>query len=320
MRSIWYAAAVAGLSLVSLPGMAQSQIMYLRGQAVQPTFEGSEDHPDGSHTLWFGYMNRNHEEQPYIPIGPDNFFSVAESGVGLAQIRQALESEGPQASALGDRGQPTHFYPRRQTFVFGVDVPADFGDRELVWAVRRNGELATAIGKLEPVWVWNLNPGIYRGIHDPESPNQAPTMEVIGATRVTVGVGEPIVLTISVEDDGLPEIPEARIQRPSSTPMGTEELPLDVPWIHGSSGEPGRQAVVSFSAPRETGMALTWVLYRGPGGADFSPEVSLLDNAGGTATTTVRFRAAGTHEVRAFADDGLYFGSAVVNVIVEERP
>ena len=53
----------------------------------------------------FGYMNRNYDERPEIAIGPNKSFS-------------------PEPA---DRGQPTHFYPRRQQFMFRVRVPANSG-------------------------------------------------------------------------------------------------------------------------------------------------------------------------------------------------
>ena len=48
----------------------------------------------------FGYFNRNHQEHVDIAVGPDNRIEP-----------------GP-----ADRGQPTHFLPRRQTGVFAVRV------------------------------------------------------------------------------------------------------------------------------------------------------------------------------------------------------
>ena len=80
--------------------------------------------PDGTYDLTFGYLNRNYEEQPEIPIGPDNSFS-------------------PGAP---DRGQPTHFYPRRQQFMFKIRVPADFGKQELTWTLTRGGRTDKAVG------------------------------------------------------------------------------------------------------------------------------------------------------------------------------
>src|ERR1700759_513428 len=76
------------------PTGAQQQLVQLRhwnGQPVSPAFEGYDVNSDGSFNMWFGYLNRNYEEEPDIPVGPENSFSP-----------------GP-----ADRGQPTHFQIRR---------------------------------------------------------------------------------------------------------------------------------------------------------------------------------------------------------------
>ena len=75
------------------------------GQTVVPVYEGYQRNADGSFDLLFAYFNRNWAEEIDVPVGPDNH----------------LEPGGP------DRGQPAHFYPRRNRFVFRVRVPADFG-------------------------------------------------------------------------------------------------------------------------------------------------------------------------------------------------
>ena len=61
-----------------------------------------------------GHLNRNYEETPHIPVGVDNSFSP-----------------GPQ-----DRGQPTHFYARRQSFVFRV-THRPTGAEGVVWTVNQ---------------------------------------------------------------------------------------------------------------------------------------------------------------------------------------
>ena len=63
--------------------------------------------------MFFGYMNTNWLQEFDIPIGPDN----------------NIEPGGP------DQGQPTHFYPRRNPFLFTIRVPKDFGDKELIWTL-----------------------------------------------------------------------------------------------------------------------------------------------------------------------------------------
>src|SRR5205823_6051133 len=80
-------------------------LTYSRGQNVSPAYEGWERNADGSFSFLFGYMNRNWEEEIDVPVGPDN----------------DIEPGGP------DQGQPTHYLPRRNPFIFKVRVPKDFG-------------------------------------------------------------------------------------------------------------------------------------------------------------------------------------------------
>ena len=124
----------AGLLLAS-PGAIRviAQIQYATGQNVAPTFEGWEHNPDGTYNLVFGYLNRNYEEEIDIPVGPANSISM-----------------GPET--YGDRGQPTHFYPRRQRFIFRVVVPADWDKKQkVVWTLTSNGKTDQAKGWLQQV-------------------------------------------------------------------------------------------------------------------------------------------------------------------------
>src|SRR3989441_2665652 len=110
-----------------------AQIQYASGQNVAPAFEGWEQNPDGTYSFFFGYLNRNYEQQVDIPIGPDN---TIEPG--------------------GDRGQPTHFYPRRQRFVFKVTVPKDWDKQQkVVWTLTARGRTDQAKGWLQPEWELN---------------------------------------------------------------------------------------------------------------------------------------------------------------------
>src|SRR6476620_5224636 len=86
------------LAVVAASSPAHAQTRYAKGQDVVPAFEGWERNADGSFNMVFGYMNRNYEEEIDLPVGPDN-----------------LIEPGP-----ADQGQPTHFYVRRQQFVFKV--------------------------------------------------------------------------------------------------------------------------------------------------------------------------------------------------------
>ena len=99
------------------------------GAPVAPVFEGWEPNRDGTFSLYFGYQNRNWQEEVDIPVGPNNFFSP-----------------GPP-----DRGQPTHFLVNRRKLIFSVVVPKDFGNQTLVWTLISHGSTEVVPGKLSPI-------------------------------------------------------------------------------------------------------------------------------------------------------------------------
>ena len=66
------ATVVALVVTLALGSSSFAQERWNRGQNVQPVFEGWERNGDGSFTMVFGYLNRNYEEQPVIPVGPNN--------------------------------------------------------------------------------------------------------------------------------------------------------------------------------------------------------------------------------------------------------
>src|SRR5687767_3900160 len=105
-----------------------AQESFSTGQNIAPAYEGWEKDADGSFNLVFGYFNRNWEEEPDVPIGPEN----------------NIQPGGP------DHGQPTHFYPRRNRFLFRIRVPKDFGKKEIVWTLTTNGKTERAYGTLKP--------------------------------------------------------------------------------------------------------------------------------------------------------------------------
>ena len=115
---------LAAVVMASPP--AGAQVASPRGQNIAPAYEGWEKNADGSFNLVFGYFNRNWDERIDLPVGPGN----------------GIEPGGP------DQGQPTHFYPRRNRFVFRIRVPADFGDKELVWTLTSRGKTERAYATL----------------------------------------------------------------------------------------------------------------------------------------------------------------------------
>src|SRR5947207_12242120 len=147
--------------VATLPVLAQSgasQLVTVRhasGQGVAPVYEGFDINPDGSYNMWFGYMNRNYEEEVDLPVGPDNTFEPG-----------------------GDRGQPTHFTPRRHKAVFSVRVPKDFGDQKLTWRIVAHGQTQQVVATLKPVWQIDRLRTTRGGNSEKISSNLPPTVTV----------------------------------------------------------------------------------------------------------------------------------------------
>ena len=133
----WSAAAArvaAALAILVSSAIAQPpddlRIRYNSGQPVVPVFEGWQPLADGTFDMVFGYLNRNYVEEVVVPVGPAN----------------NIEPHGP------DLGQPAYFYPRVHHFVFRVNVPKDWGAKEVVWTISANGKTEKAYGSLAPRW------------------------------------------------------------------------------------------------------------------------------------------------------------------------
>jgi len=249
---------------------ASAQVQYARGQNVAPVFEGWERNADGSFNMVFGYLNRNYEEEVDIPVGPAN------------QISMGGES-------YGDRGQPTHFYPRRQRFLFRVVVPKDWPkDQKVIWSLNSYGKTDVAKGWLQPEW--ELSEGVIvenmgGGVPDPE--NKPPALTISPAQTAT---GLTATLAATATDDGLPK-----------------------PYRRAPSN-PDRD-----SQPRRPrGVQIKWTQYRGPGKVVFNPDASeILYGAPVTLTSKATFSAAGTYVLRATANDGQLFATQDVTVTVK---
>ena len=287
---------------------SEAQIRYSSGQNVVPVYEGWERNPDGGFNMVFGYMNRNYEEQVDIPIGPENM----------------IEPGAP------DQGQPTHFYQRRQEFVFKVKVSQDWGDKDLIWTLASHGKVEKAYGSLMPVW--ELSTLVYlenrRGagaLTFPEEPNTAPSIELIGSSQRAAVVGEPITLSVEVSDDGYPIPRPGRARASGSSREGKRDS------LKNTFTAQNRvtQAVVKLDPGVRLGV--TWVVYRGGAGTvTFHPmrvPVVSADTAGspgpglltGRATTKVTFSELGTYRLRTYADDSVLTTPLDVMVTVQPR-
>lgn len=97
------------------------------GQTVSPFFEGWYLNPDGTYTLSFGYFNRNTDQRVEIPRGRNNFVEPAEYDGMQPETFEAVNYYG--------------YNGRRERGVFAVRVPADFGDKEVVWTLRMDDKI-----------------------------------------------------------------------------------------------------------------------------------------------------------------------------------
>jgi hypothetical protein len=262
------------LFLTATAGGVRAQIKYARGQNVAPAFEGWEKNPDGTYNFVFGYLNRNYEEEIDIPIGPENNIEPG-----------------------GDRGQPTHFYPRRQRFVFRVTVPKDWDKQQkLVWTLTSHGRTDQAKAWLQPEWELNdevISENNGGGVL--ETSNEPPS--ITGSPAQTITLPETVTLTVTAQDDGIPK------PRPRKTTPSASADPNVNP-------EPPR---------RDRGVQIKWIVYRGPGTVKFDPDTSpYIYGKPATLSSKVSFGAPGTYVLRAIASDGQL--SSTHNVTVTVNP
>ena len=342
MRSRFAILAALILTTAALSAQVPGQlpgVRYYSGQNVAPVFEGWEKNPDGTFSFVFGYLNRNYEERPEIPVGAENMFSP-----------------GP-----ADRGQPTHFYPRRQQFMFKVTVPADFGSKELTWTLKRDGKTESAVAHLALEWelteiVYSQNRGGLARDSVTALPNKAPSVTIDGTGKLTATVGAVLALTASANDDGVPKPAGrgggggggaagaaggggggargagGRGAAAAAAPDGTAPPPTPQRGGgggggRGAGGAGGAQAGPALSTvksspiqqavvrPATTGLAVTWLQWRGPGQVTFTPTMMVAKE--GKVSTEAKFSQPGTYVLRAFADDGVLLATSDVTVVVK---
>jgi len=254
------------------------------GQSVTPAYEGWFKNPDGTFSVLFGYFNRNLKEEPDIPIGPDN----------------DIEPGGP------DRGQPTHFLPRRQWGMFTVTVPKDFGDRKVTWTLVVHGIKTVIPAGLNPLW--EVSPFKEIGI------NNTPPVISFGEGALSVQGPRPV-------DQKL---------------MATVGVPLELNLWVGDDAKvyPGDKPPALLPP-----VSLRWSKYRGPGTVTFAnakPPVEKTDDKTvvdavftGRSATTATFSDPGEYMLHVVANDWSGEGgrgfqccwtNALVTVVVKAAP
>jgi hypothetical protein len=248
------------------------QTKFQTGQDVVPVFEGWLRNADGSFTFVFGYFNRNFSEEPVIAAGADN----------------KLE---PGAA---DEGQPTFFLPRRQSFVYRVRVPKNWGSKELVWSLTVHGWTEKAFASLLPEEEITERMIMTRGGLFPgdDDPNKPPEIRI--GPVATANVGQPVALMAMVTDDGLPKPRAQRAAKAGAAPAQS----------NGAGARP------------RGGLSVTWMEYRGPAKVTFEP-AGAMGVVNGQAVTNVRFLEPGIYVLRATASDSALSTKTEVTVTVK---
>lgn len=307
IRAVWLAAFLAGGDLL----MAQS-LSYTSGQTVSPAYEGWEQDADGTKHFVFGYMNRNWQEEVDVPVGPDNSFNLGGA----------------------DHGQPTHFLPRRNRFVFRVPVPAGFTEKdELVWTLATKGKVEHAYArlhvdyKIDDLVRASETGALGAGSSSPEvRANKPPKLEVQGRKALTVKAGESVTLSAIVTDDG---IPKRRASGLSGAAVANPGSRGDARLTESSAENPVRvnrawMPPARVTVGKNVGLHVTWYVYRGKGKVTFSPDQVMAWEdtraganspwapiwappelpADGKTSVQVTFHEPGLYVLRSHADDG----------------
>jgi len=290
------------LSLPLLVFALLQSLTYSRGQNISPAYEGWERAADGSRYFVFGYMNRNWEEEIDVPVGSDNTFNIGSP----------------------DQGQPTHFLPRRNRFVFRVRVPDGFTERdEMIWTLTSHGKTDKAYASLRLDYVIDdvvkasETGALGAGTSSPEvRANRPPSVRIDSTTARTVRVGQPLALTAFVEDDGIPKrrINIAAAQRQAAIPPTRitvgKNLGLHVSWlVYRGAGQ------VTFDPPQVKTWEDTRAGANSPWAPVWVPEPIPPD---GKTTAQVTFSQPGTYVLRCRADDGALTTDQDITVVVTQ--
>jgi hypothetical protein len=261
MRTRWLTG-LAAVCIAGAPAAAQDiplQPIKESGQTVNPVFEGWYKNADGSFNISFGYFNRNANEVLDIPVGPANNI----------------------APGNANQGQPTHFHPRRHWGVFTVRVPADFGDKKVIWTLTIRGKTYAIPGHLQPNWEIDALEGEAGSNNTPPSVRfdsggtaaRGPAGMFGPAMRASVG--KPLTLTVFAEDDGKAER--------SIASEGRGNQPVSLTWFLHQGANAVTFANAGLNAPAPVGKATTTATFGAPGEYVLrvrANDASGVDNAG----------------------------------------
>lgn len=265
-------------------------------EAVYPSFEGWGESQDGSgYFIVLGYKNRNRAQTVEIPVGPNN----------------RIEPGGP------DYGQPTVFLPGRQTTVFAIKVPKDFGDKRLTWTLVANGQPAAITFYLNREYNMNLYKEDANGNEPPKMKLGANDPMVSGpiggfAQTLTASVGQPLPLKLWTSDAPATEKNwESILSARGRTPpvITRDQVAIVDGRVIGTPAARGRTANTDAPPPD---ISVVWQKLRGPGSVTIAPASVPLITGGDRAkvleaNATATFSAPGEYVLRVEpieADDG----------------
>ncbi len=326
IRRVLLATAITGVLVMADAAGAQN-LTYARGQNVSPAYEGWEEDSAGRKFFVFGYMNRNWQEELDVPVGPDNKFTTG----------------------TPDLGQPTHFLPRRNRFIFRVPVPPGFTEKdELIWSLTSRGKTELAYAstkidyKIDDVVRASETGALGAGSSSPEvRSNTPPVLEVQGPRRIEVKVGAPVELTAIVKDDGLPKVrligAGAAVENEGSSSTLSSKNPamlkqVEMLRLRRLVLPPSRVTV-----GKNVGLHLGWHVYRGAGDVKFdTDQIAAWEDTrtggnspwaphwtapqlptDGRLKTTAWFNTPGEYVLRVRADDGALTTDQQVVVVVK---
>lgn len=203
--------AFALMAVFSLQAQAQSadngrflSLAPPTGLPIIPVMEGWIANPDGTTSFSFGFINRN-DVPVDVPLGTANYIEPAKySGM-----------------------QPTHFPAGRSTGVFTVTVPAAEANDDIWWYIKTGDEEPLKVPGRRGASAYELDFILPRpqGAMQPlagfgeDGPRMPGLFAQVGEFEGTVRAGEPVVLTVNVEDIS---------DRDPTDPRFTEPLPIGV--------------------------------------------------------------------------------------------
>jgi hypothetical protein len=311
---------VVSAIVVTAAWAGAQNLTYTKGQNVAPAYEGWEQGADGAKYFLFGYMNRNWEEEIDVPVGPDNGFNLGGA----------------------DHGQPTHFLPRRNRFVFRVRVPNGFTEKdELIWTLTSHGKTEKAYASLRPDYIVDdvvkasETGALGAGTSSPEvRANKPPVVRVEELKARNVKAGEWVTLVSEVKDDGVPKPRDLSRVAAAQARAAAQSAPT------GAAATPPRNPAMSpptrITVGKNLGLHVSWFLYRGPGKVTFDPpQIKAWEDtrAGanspwaplwaaphlpddGKVPVQVSFSEPGTYVLRCRADDGALVADEEVTIVV----